>query len=441
MRSKTLSLVWNSVADRGRAILALRRGRQRERDIESLCSDLLSESGEAVGTALARDVVERYEAMDETRKLGFFTLLGMEFSPDVETILKASDAYRSRPDLDTLLALSRAVEPPRQELIRRINMAPHGTAAIVAMRETLLRFLPSHPELRAVEADFRHILRSWFNRGFLVLQRIDWNTPATILEKLLEHEAVHEIQGWPDLRRRLEEDRRCFAFFHPALPDEPLIFIEVALLESMASSIEPLLDCDSPPQSVARADTALFYSISTTQDGLRGISFGNFLVKQVIADLLKEKPRFKIFATLSPVPGFRQWLEGASERPELGLTEVELDLLRALETANWHSDTELAENLKELLLGLCAHYLLKEKENREPIDPVTRFHLGNGASVERINWLADTSARRIRQSAGLMVNYSYRPARIERNHEAYVRRGTIAASSSVKGLLRKTSPG
>ncbi len=437
MRSNTLRQMWNSVADRGREILALRRGRPKGRGIESLCSDLLSERGQAVGTALAREVVERYGAMDEAGKLGFFTLLNQKFSPDVETVIRAVETYRSHPDPDALLALSRAVEPPRQELIRRINMAPNGTVAIVAMRETLLRLLPSHPQLRAVEADFRHLLRSWFNRGFLVLQRIDWNTPAAILEKLFEHEAVHEIQGWPDMRRRLEEDRRCFAFFHPALPDEPLIFVEVALLKGMASSIQPLLDRESPPQEAARADTALFYSISNTQDGLRGISFGNFLVKQVIAELLKEEPRFKTFATLSPAPGFRHWLASALEGDNWAFTQPELDRLRALKRANWQSDGELADSLKDLLLGLCAHYLLNEKESGEPLDTVARFHLGNGASIERINWLADTSARRIRQSAGIMVNYSYRPRQIEKNHEAYVHHGRIAASPTVKALVRK----
>lgn len=437
MRTRPLSKIWESIADRGREILAARRGARRGRSLVRLCRDLLSEPGEASAMALARDLVRRYEVMDDGQRLRFFALLGDAFSPDVAVVNRAADAYRSAPGPETLLGLSRAVEPPRQELIRRINMAPHGTPAIVAMRQDLLSLLPPHPELQAVDADFEHLLRSWFNRGFLELHRIDWSTPAILLEKLFKYEAVHEIRGWTDMRRRLETDRRCFAFFHPALPDEPLIFVEVALLEAPADSIQPLLDSGSSPQDPALASTAVFYSISNCQDGLRGISFGSFLIKQVVTELAAELPRLRTFATLSPVPGLRRWLAEETAREDHGLTSEEIELLGDLEATGWHRESAKAEPFQELLGRSCARYLLEAKAGDEPVDPVARFHLGNGASIERINWLADTSPKGLKQSAGIMVNYAYRPKQIERNHEAYVNRGRVAASAAVRALLRK----
>ncbi len=380
--------------------------------------------------ALAREVVGAYQAMDEAQRLELFALLDARFSPDAEAVLEAADVYRGRQDPDTLLALIRAVEPPRQELLRRINMAPRGTAAIIGMRKDLLRFLRARPELRAVDADFQHLLHSWFNRGFLVLERIDWHTPAAILEKLFEYEAVHEIQGWDDMRRRLAEDRRCFAFFHPALPEEPLIFVEVALLDGLATAIQPLLDIDSPPQDASRATTAVFYSINNCQDGLRGISFGYFLIKQVVNELAADHPHLKTFATLSPVPGFRAWLDSLEDGP-LGK-----DQLDRLSQPGWHRDQAPAESLREPLSKLCARYLIKEKRNGEPRDPVARFHLGNGARIEQINWLGDTSPKGIEQAAGMMVNYVYRPKQIEKNHEAYVGRGAVAAAPAVRALAK-----
>jgi len=305
------------------------------------------------------------------------------------------------------------------------------------MRQDLLRLLPAHPELQAVDADFEHLLRSWFNRGFLELQRIDWRTPAILLEKLFEYEAVHEIRGWADMRRRLEADRRCFAFFHPALPDEPLIFVEVALLTALADSIDSLLDGDSPSLDPSRATTAIFYSISNCQDGLRGISFGSFLIKQVVAELAAELPRLRTFATLSPVPGFRHWLVEAITGDGQGLIPEEIELLGALDTAGWHRQSAEAKPFEGLLVRLCARYLLEAKAGGKPVDSVARFHLGNGASIERVNWLADTSPKGLKESAGIMVNYAYRPKRIEHNHEEYVNRGRVAASAAVRALARK----
>ncbi|MDH3745826.1 MAG: malonyl-CoA decarboxylase [Acidobacteriota bacterium] len=439
MSANRLSKIWESVADRGREIVAARRGARLWRDLEHLCRDLLAEPGEASASAMAREVVERYEALERNLTLPFFTMLLEEFSADVDTVNRAADAYRAAPDPEHLLELSRAVEAPRQELLRRLNMAPHGTAAIVAMRKDLLRLVPKHPELRSVDADFEHLLRSWFNRGFLELHRIDWNTPAVLLEKLFKYEAVHAIRDWSDMHRRLEADRRCFAFFHPALPQEPLIFVEVALLDGLAESIEPLLDSTSVPGDPSGANTAVFYSISTCQDGLRGISFGSFLIKQVVTELAEELPRLRTFATLSPVPGLRKWLTNDTAQETAGLTFEEIELLSLLKRTTWHRDDVKAESLKELLLWSCARYLLEAKAEDRPLDPVARFHLGNGASIERINWLADTSAKGLRQSAGLMVNYVYRPWRIERNHEAYVSRGNVSASKVVRALARRKS--
>ncbi len=451
MRAVRLNQVLNSIADRGRELLELRRGSAPERgstpeqgdtpesSIGRLCRDLLSQRGEALGTALARDVVQAYEAMDAEGKARFFELLYAEFGPDSEAVLGAAERYRQAPDLTSFLALSAAVEPPRQELFRRINMAPQGTTALVGMRKHLLGLLPERPHLEAVDADLQHLLSSWFNRGFLRLERIDWRTPALILEKLIEYEAVHEIQGWDDLRRRLAKDRRCFAFFHPALRDEPLIFVEVALVRDMAGAIQPLVDPRSLPQNPSTADTAIFYSINNCQEGLRGISFGNLLIKQVVVELMSELPGLKTFATLSPIPGFGAWLRSARAPNEPGplIKPEDQAALGALEAVGWHQDPRRAESLRGLLMRLCAHYLLREKRrDGRPLDPVARFHLGNGARLERINWLADTSANGLRRSAGLMVNYAYRLGDIETNHEAYANSGKVIASPEVRALLK-----
>lgn len=311
-------------------------------------------------------------------------------------------------------------------------MAPGGTAALVEMRGRLLRDLRAHPEWRVIDADLFHLLRSWFNRGFLRLERIDWRTPALVLEKLIQYEAVHAIQGWRDLRRRLEADRRCFAFFHPQLPDEPVIFIEVALTRGISAHVQPLLDVNAPVADPRAADCAVFYSITNCQEGLRGISFGNLLIKQVAQDLQRELPELRQFATLSPVPGFRHWLEANRARVAVGAEgEARLALLAQAEPPGWHLG-EVPPALQKLLVSLCAHYLLEEKQGQEPLDAVARFHLANGASLERINWLGDSSEQGMARSAGIMVNYVYRLADLERNHERYFRQHAVTASSQVE---------
>jgi len=402
-----------------------------------LCHSLLSERGEVSGAALARNVLSEYQQLPEAARAPFFELLASDFSPRPEAVSAAADAYRGDPSAENLIRLQHAVEPPRQELFRRLNVAAGGTAALIGMRRQVLAGLKPFPHWKGLEADLAHLLGSWFNRGFLTLQRIDWHTPAIVLEKLIAYEAVHQIRGWRDLRRRLEDDRRCFAFFHAVLPDEPLIFIEVALTRGMIGTVQPLLDPDSPVHDPARADTAIFYSITNCQAGLRGISFGNLLIKQVADELGRRLPRVQHFATLSPIPGFCAWLNGAMskiERLNGGPALVE-DLAR-LQSAGWHRDAQAANALQRLLLRLCAHYLLEAGKDPGQADPVARFHLGNGARMERLNWLADVSEQGMRSSAGLMVNYVYDLHDVEKNHEAYVKDHRIAASHELRALAR-----
>jgi malonyl-CoA decarboxylase len=328
-----------------------------------------------------------------------------------------------------------ASEPKRQELFRRLNRAPNGTRALVTMRAHLLKLARDNPDLRRVDRDLAHLFSSWFNRGFLVLRRIDWASPASVLEKIIRYEAVHEIHGWDDLRRRIDApDRRCYAFFHPALADEPLIFVEIALTEDMPGAIAPLLREDRTIIDPARARTAVFYSISNCQAGLAGVSFGNFLIKQVVEELQRELPRLEAFVTLSPVPGLRFWMKAADDLP---LTEEDRAILATLDEPTWTDDAEATERLRRILEPLAAHYFLKARTpDGRAIDPVARFHLGNGAKLERINWLGDRSRKGLRESAGIMVNYLYDLDEIETNHEAYANQREIVASSGVRKLLK-----
>jgi malonyl-CoA decarboxylase len=394
----------------------------------SLCRNLLSERGEVSGTLLAGEALAAYQALDESSRAGFFDVLVQEFSPDPEAVGRAGDAYRTHPSPENLMQLQAAVESPREELFRRLNLAPGGTAILVELRGRLLRKLDENPHWEPVVADLERLLIAWFNRGFLELRRIDWRTSALILEKLIRYEAVHEIQGWNDLHRRLEADRRCYAFFHPALPDEPIIFIEAALTRGMSEKVQPLLNPESPVLPPESADCAMFYSITNCQEGLRGVPFGSFLIKQVVEDISRELPRIRKFATVSPVPGFREWL---AANPELASLRTKLDQPR------WWESTGLAEELRAQLVPLCARYLVQAKHGREPLDPVARFHLRNGARLERINWLGDTSAAGMQRSAGLMVNYFYRLSDLERNHETYTRDYHVVAASEIESLAKR----
>src|SRR5438552_13433 len=395
--------------------------------------------------ALSREVVAFVQRL---RKSDLFKLPGVAETIDWANCLVALDSVALDPEtvnntLGVLLKyrddLERVAgeEAARQELFRRLNMAPGGTAALVEMRRRLLTRLETHPHWRAIDLDLMHLLRSWFNRGFLRLERIDWRTSALVLEKLIQYEAVHAIHGWRDLRRRLESDRRCFAFFHPQLPDEPIIFIEVALARGMSAHVQPLLDVGSPVGTLANVDCAMFYSITNCQEGLRGISFGNLLIKQVAEDLKREFPHLRRFATLSPIPGFRRWLDENRMRVAVGAEGKErLALLSRLEDPAWQFG-EVPEALQTLLMRPCAYYLLNAKQGLEPPDAVARFHLGNGAALERLNWMGDSSEQGMSRSAGLMVNYVYWLAEVERNHERYFREHHIVASPLVEKLARE----
>lgn len=420
---------------RGRDTGRSRASARSARSAVALCHALISERGEVSGARLAREALAAYEALDAPGLDTFFDRLAEEFSPGTDEVLRCADAYREKPTAVNLIRLQRAVETPRRELFQRLNMAAGGTRVLVEMRRLLLRD-GGKPQRAGIEADLAHLLNSWFNRGFLVLERIDWRTSAQVLEKLIQYEAVHQIQGWRDLRRRLQADRRCYAFFHPALAEDPLIFIEVALTSGMSTKVQPLLDPDSAVVDPESANCAVFYSITNCQEGLRGVSFGNLLIKQVAEDLGREFPRVKTFATLSPVPGFRAWLaEARDSRPgqaELGA------LLERLESPEWFKDKAVSAQIQRELGRLCAYYLLYAKHGPEPLDPVARFHLGNGARLDRLNWLGDTSEAGMKRSAGLMVNYVYRLAEVERNHEAYAREHQVIASHRFEQLAKES---
>ncbi len=409
-----------------------RAGRHATKVIEDW-RELLSDRGEVSGAAIAREALTAYRDLETAYLPAFFDRLAAEFSPAERALRDAAEHYIAQPSAANLMQLQKAAASPRQELFRRLNQAPEGTATLVDLRENLIAALNTHPEWQVIDADLVHLFNSWFNRGFLTLQRIDWHTPAIVLEKLIEYEAVHEISGWPDLRRRLQSDRRCFAFFHPALPDEPLIFIEVALVKGISSAIQPLLDVNAPLGDPEKADTAVFYSITNCQPGLRGVSFGNLLIKQVAQRLGEEFPRIKTFSTLSPIPGFTAWLATkASEGAKSTLTA-----LHGLQTSDWHQQPALAASLQKMLTPLCAHYLLTALRDGAPADPVARFHLGNGARAERLNWLADTSPRGLKNCAGMMINYVYHLDQIEDNHELYVREQRVAATHEMRRLARE----
>jgi malonyl-CoA decarboxylase len=425
-----------------------------------LAESLHAARGEASGAAVARELMNVVTALTPDERAKFIVFLSEGFQPDPTTLADAASRYLEERSPKAAAALAEAADPPRQELLRRMNMAEGGTAALVQLRSSLPSLIREHPEVSSLDSDLRHLFASWFNRGFLELRQIDWHTPAAILEKLIAYEAVHEIQGWDDLRRRLAPDRRCFAFFHPALRDEPLIFVEVALVSGLADDVQTLLDPEADVakqrRRAAEADTAIFYSISNCQAGLRGISFGNFLIKQVVEELRAELPHLSRFSTLSPIPAFRRWLDArmgsglptalseAERKALLQVTDLtdgrDADVLRTvLESVDWCLAPEMVTAIRPMLLRLCAHFLCQSPKGLARTDPVARFHLGNGARLERINWGANLSDRGLKESWGLMVNYLYDPAMIEANHEQFARTGKIARSAEIDQLLGVSS--
>src|ERR1700757_2422825 len=408
---------------------------RRGTDMPFMCHHLLSERGEASQTALAQEIINAYRAMNDTQRLPFYEMLSRDFAHDQASILSAAAGYQNSPGPHSLAALSAAVESPRQELFRRINTAPRGTATLVAMREHLSTS-KDNGNYAAIDNDLRHLFRSWFNRGFLHLERISWHTSALILEKLIGYESVHEINGWPDLHRRLEADRRCFAFFHPALIDEPIIFVEVALSRGLTGDLEPLLDIQAPVLPPAKADTAIFYSINNCLRGLRGVPFGNFLIKQVVDELAAELPNIQNYSTLSPLPYFSRALR--NQQDENGFTRDRLLRLvaadiKSLMTAGRRRDPVEAlfhlleqplahrEILTRPLERLALAYLTQVRQGGKLYDSVATFHLSNGAHLERINTFGNLRPYGLRDSFGVTVNYRYLPAEVEENHERFVR--------------------
>lgn len=420
------------------------------------CRRLLSERGEANGPGIAGGIVQQIDALTDEQRTRFFDALARDFSPDPQQVLAAALAYAKAPTQSAhLIALTQAAEPPRQELFRRLNRAPGGTAAIVRLRRALLDRLPRHPALQGVEHDLLHLLGSWFNPGFLQMRKVDWNSPAQLLEQIIHHEAVHQIDGWDDLRRRLQPDRRCFAFFHPQLPDEPLIFVEVALLPEMAGAIAPLIDKKSTPLSPEQFKVAVFYSISNCQPGLRGVSMGNFLIKRVAEQLKRELPQLRSFCTLSPIPGLMGWLrtlcdqaidpaQAGSALAGMPAAATEravhaLALLRGAAGDDLHALLQpatlaaLPADAHHALWRLAALYLV-HRSPQPGGDPVARFHLDNGARLERLNAQANLAPKGLKQSAGLMVNYLYDLGRIEHCHDRFVQ-GRVVHSRALSALL------
>jgi len=416
----------------------------QKRELKKLiadCDELIKERGQSVSFGLAARAISHYKKLDPSFRTEFYEALSTRYDPDVDSITNALEHHKSKRNAETLIELIRATEPPRQELLRRLNRVPSGTSIILKMREEILKNMKSAPALRAVDADFEHLLSSWFNPGFLELKRLDWMTPAHLLEKVIQHEAVHEIDGWGDLRRRLEPDRRLYAYFHPALPNEPLIFVEVALVEEMPQSIPPLLDrSKSPDMDKRHYKIATFYSISNCQPGLKGIHLGNFLIKRVAEDLKAEFPTLKTFCTLSPIPSLSDYL-GKGPRWLVGrycakqLTRLESDFKELgpeLQTLS-KSNTSLTQANQDRLMRLCAAYLAQTSPD-EAIrsDPVAKFHLNNGAILERVNLAADLSSKGLKQSFGLMVNYRYDLDKVEENHEKFLSGQTVCS----KDILR-----
>jgi malonyl-CoA decarboxylase len=433
-----------SISDRGRSLIDRARDRRgnaerRSADLIELCEELLSGRGEASGVALAGEILARYGELTTGPRIAFFEALAQHFGPDQARLSAAAAAWQLNPSDHMALDLHRASEPRRHELLRRLNLAPGGTAALVRMREQLLAALDRREDLAAVDSAFLHLFASWFNRGFLVLRRIDWSSPAIVLEKIIRYEAVHRIRGWDDLRQRIDPpDRRCYAFFHPALIDEPLIFVEVALTREIPAAIGPILADKRSVIEPDRATTAAFYSISNCQRGLAGVSFGHFLIKQVAEEIARENTRLATFVTLSPAPNFAEWLkrERVSEASR-ALSAEDRAALAVLDSPDWWQSAQTCEAVEEPLLRAAAWYFLRARTRAgTPVDQVARFHLGNGARLERINFLADLSERGLEQSHGLMVNYLYELDDIEKNHEAYAQQRTVIAANSVKRLVK-----
>ena len=419
------------------ALVRRHRGRlfagKDQSSIEDLLEKLMGTNGEVSAIVTARELLDRYRALPTKEKLDFFTHIEQNYNADPQAIAAAYKTYAANSNSGNLNKLSRVTEPRRHELLRRLNQTPDATHDLVSMRSDLLEELKAHPELKAVDDDFVRMFTSWFGRGFLVLQTINWSTSAAILERIIRYEAVHEIKDWDDLRRRIDPpNRRCFAFFHPALVDEPLIFVEVALGQDIPGSISAILGDHIDAENLSpEFNSATFYSISNCQPGLKNISFGNFLIKQVVQELQAEFPTIKHFVTLSPIPGFESWLQADRGDEPAALTALKQEM-------RTHTrEGETTEEAAQLLRRAIFNYLVLAKSNKYPADAVARFHLGNGAMIHQVHIAADVSKKGLSQSRGAMVNYLYDLRFIERNHESYVTDGVVQHSEKLKSLLVK----
>lgn len=425
-----------SIAGRGLAAAGLINGDRNRSDAKGVihvCHMLLSSRGEASGIALSERALSGYKRLGESEKTEFFQSLLAQFSADQDQAKTAARQYLSDPTINNLVALSETTEPVRRILLERLNQSPGATIALVNMRADLLERMRTHPELEIVDRDFVHLFTSWFNRGFLELRQIDWQTSAALLEKIIAYEAVHGMSGWDDLRERIDPpDRLVYGFFHPRLANEPLIFVEVALMESKPGSIDTILSPNRTAIQSEKSTTAVFYSISNCQRGLRGIPLGNFLIKQVVEDLRIRFPNLREYVTLSPVPSLRKWLTGADSVRGVHLPPNVQEVLQNMQQSEWGQDIPASRQAAKLVLPAAAHYLTTVKDSEgKPRDPVARFHLGNGARLERVNWAADMSSSGLQGAFGIMVNYLYKLDEIERNHERFANSGLVNASAGV----------
>ncbi|MCU0931620.1 MAG: malonyl-CoA decarboxylase [Serpentinimonas sp.] len=404
--------------------LSPRMLRQLLADLQAIVDPLVSE---VEGGRRAQVVIDWYAQAPAGHRRDLWLLMSERFMADPVQTAAAQAELAAAAGTEHAAAAEviyrRNTVSPRRRLLQRFSANPQGVRFMVDMRAEFQPALRTDRRLLALDIEMEYMFATWFDVGFLELRRISWDSPASLVEKLIQYEAVHDIRSWADVKNRLDSDRRCYGFFHPRLPEEPLIFVEVALIREIASSITPLLDEAAAPADLERATTAIFYSISNTQPGLRGVSFGDSLIKNVVETLQREFPRLRTFATLSPIPGLRTWL--ARHAPA--------ELLKSWDDAGPLQALPESAPLRRQLLGWAARYLGSEMKDGRPLDPVARFHLGNGARIERLNWWADPSSKGMKQSYGLMVNYLYDLKRLDHNR-SQLAQGKIPMASAVKDL-------
>ena len=431
-----LRQIISSIADAGKQLFNKKDIKKNDLDsILSLCDDLISNKGAAFGITVARDITELYQTLSIENKILFFKSINEKYRPSFTKVNEAIDVYKNSQNEKTLSDLFKVSEGKRRELFMRMNMAPNGTSIIVSLREDLLKILKENRDLVSLDEDLKHLFKSWFNPGFLKLKKITWDTKAAILEKIIKYERVHHMKDMNELKRRLGEDRRFFSYFHPALDDEPIIFVQVALTNGLGRSIQEITKQSSGDEK--KYDTATFYSISNCQEGLSRVTLGNFLIKRVVYEIQEELPHIKNFGTLSPIPGFVDWfsyLEESKIKNILGnIKNQDLMFLKSKDLKI--GDKRIIDN-KEAIIKLVSHYIVNEKNSDGfPVNDVSRFHLGNGAIVEDIIINANISDVGFKRSFGVMVNYLYELKNIEKNHEEYMNKKKVILSDKLKKYL------